>query len=435
MSSLPARWIRSVLALSAVLAVLPALAHDVPASAALIDIRHADVGIELRLPLGELASALRWEPSPAADAVVPEHEVELRQYIGERVHLSTDDGRAFKIAIDTIGTEHSRNPNWRDNDWIIVRLHAEPPPGAGLQRLRFEDSLIAHRVISHQALVYLRRDVALALLGDQPQLLGVLGFGATSVDIERANASLWHGVRALFAAGLRHIAEGADHLCFLLALMLPAPLLARGRRWAQPARPRAACGNLLRAVSGFTLGHSLTLALVGLGVWMPPSRPVETGIALTVLLSALHAIRPLFASREWRVAALFGLVHGLAFGGAIAIHGDDAWGTTLSVLCFNLGIEAAQLLMVAAVFPWLLLWSRSPAYARFRVVLAGLLAMTATIWALARAAGGEDPSAPAIEWIRAHALLGLPPLIVSALVAQRSRIAAGFRAPLHSGPL
>ena len=144
---------------------------------------------------------------------------------------------------------------------------------------------------------------------------------------------------------MRHIAEGTDHLLFLLVLLLPAPLLlTKGRRWGGFGGVGYSLRRLLLIVTAFTLGHSFTLLLGALGWVRLPSQPVEVLIAVSILVSAGHAVRPLFPGREAWVAAGFGLVHGLAFASTLANLHLEAGPMALSILGFNLGIELMQLL-------------------------------------------------------------------------------------------
>jgi HupE / UreJ protein len=92
----------------------------------------------------------------------------------------------------------------------------------------------------------------------------------------------------------------------------------------------------LRIVTAFTLGHSLTLLAGALGWLRLPGQPVEILIAVSILVSAAHAQRPLFPGREAQVAAGFGLVHilvhGLAFTGTLAGLHLSAGPLALSIL-------------------------------------------------------------------------------------------------------
>ena len=192
----------------------------------------------------------------------------------------------------------------------------------------------------------------------------------------------WSGLQlsSLFRLGMRHIAEGTDHLLFLLVLLLPAPLLAAGARWAAPATVRQSLLHILGIVTAFTIGHSLTLTLAAMNIVHVPSRPVEVLIAVSILVSAVHALRPLFPGKEAWIAAFFGLVHGLAFASTLDRLGLSRWDRVAGILSFNLGIEAMQLLVVALVLPSLLVISRASAYSAFRIAGAVFACIVSAMW-------------------------------------------------------
>lgn len=194
---------------------------------------------------------------------------------------------------------------------------------------------------------------------------------ATAEGSSAAESFAWSGLIGAFYLGVHHISEGTDHLLFLLTLLLPAPLLTLAGRWKGGATIRRSLIHILGIVTAFTLGHSLTLALSGFGLVRLPSQPVEVLIAVSILVSAVHAIRPLFPGRETIIAASFGLIHGLAFASALNELGLRGFYRLISVLGFNLGIEAMQLAVVTITFPALLLLSRTRFYSPFRIAGAG----------------------------------------------------------------
>jgi hypothetical protein len=171
----------------------------------------------------------------------------------------------------------------------------------------------------------------------------------------------WSTFASTVPLGMRHIAEGKDHLLFLLALLLPAPFVAVGRRWVRHGSVRYGALRLLRVVTAFTIGHSITLGLAATNVVRAPVRPVEFLIAVSIFVTAIHAIRPIFPGREAWVAGGFGLVHGLAFATMIAGYGIDPWHTTLTVAGFNVGIELMQAAVLLVAVPWLLVMAQSRA--------------------------------------------------------------------------
>ena len=156
-----------------------------------------------------------------------------------------------------------------------------------------------------------------------------------------AGKSEWTAVaRTYLGLGIEHILLGVDHLLFVLALLFLVG------SW-----PR-----LVGTVSAFTLAHSITLAAATLGWVHVPQAPVEAAIALSIVFVAaeiLHAAagRPGLAARKpWLVAFSFGLLHGLGFAGALRDVGIPQDAIPAALAFFNLGVEAGQLLFVAAVF-------------------------------------------------------------------------------------
>lgn len=150
----------------------------------------------------------------------------------------------------------------------------------------------------------------------------------------------WHDTaRTYFLLGVEHILLGIDHLLFVLALLL----LVRGP-WM-----------LVKTVTAFTAAHSITLALAVFGWAAAPQPPVEAVIALSIAFAAAEVPRarrsaPSLAARlPWLMAFGFGLLHGFGFGGALKEIGLPQTDVPLAFLSFNLGIEAGQLLFVAAV--------------------------------------------------------------------------------------
>jgi hypothetical protein len=201
--------------------------------------------------------------------------------------------------------------------------------------------------------------------------------------------------------------------------MLPAPLVAIGGRWRRGPSARRSAVRVVHVVSAFAVGHSTTLVLAGLGVIHVPSRPVETLIAASIAVSAVHAIRPLVSRGEMLIAAGFGLVHGLAFASALGELGLTHGSLMSSLFGFNLGIEVTQLLVVALMMPSLLILARTAWYTAFRVTLASAGCVFAASWLLERATiTSSDPFLPLTEWLVHHPFLVTTSVAVLALVAQ-----------------
>lgn len=158
-------------------------------------------------------------------------------------------------------------------------------------------------------------------------------------------------LRAFLDEGVWHILKGYDHILFLLTLLLPAVVLYRQGQWQPRESLRDAIIDVLKVVTAFTVAHSLTLTLAVNGLVNLPSRLVESGIALTVVLGALNNLIPLVRERRWALAFAFGLIHGLGFASVLADLGLHGWNLALALIGFNVGVEAGQLAIVLVFIP------------------------------------------------------------------------------------
>jgi hydrogenase/urease accessory protein HupE len=149
----------------------------------------------------------------------------------------------------------------------------------------------------------------------------------------------WAIAATYLKLGVEHILLGVDHLLFVLALML----IARTTR------------ELIKAITAFTVAHSITLAAATLGFVHVPPKPVEAAIALSIAFVALEIIRArdgesgIAARAPWIVAFAFGLLHGFGFAGALSEIGLPAGHVPVALLFFNVGVEVGQLLFVGLV--------------------------------------------------------------------------------------
>lgn len=400
---------RLLIWLALLLAAAPAAAHLTPNSEIRLDFGAHRVEAEAIIPLAELSFALRRQV-PAT--LGPVRNQAVRRYVASR--LSVSGWQVRPTAIDIV--QEAGPPDLR------ARFDLIPPAGLSPRRFDLHYSAVIDRVPNHIVLVVARNDFAGAHLSERAEMLGGLQPGAMVLRIDRGPGSDWRGFVSAIGLGMHHIAEGHDHLLFLIALLLPAPVLAAGRSWNGYGGWRHTMRTLVAVVSAFTLGHSMTLIGGAFFGWRLPVQPVEIGIAVSILVSAIHAWRPLFPGREAFVAAGFGLVHGLAFATLIGRFGLDPLQKAKSILGFNLGIELVQLMVVAAVMPALVLLARTRWYPAVRSTGAVFAGVSATAWILERALGFDNPVGRAIDTGLGHApwlLAALTAFAVLVFVAER----------------
>jgi len=179
-----------------------------------------------------------------------------------------------------------------------------------------------------------------------------------------------------FVIGVEHIVFGYDHLLFVVALVL----LLSGIR------------TIALAITSFTVAHSLTLVGTTLGFLGLPQKPVEAIIALSIVFLAVEIIKkkdgePRLSERiPWVVAFAFGLLHGFGFAGALAEIGLPESEVPMALLTFNIGVEAGQLLIVAATMLLLLALRRwRPHWARPTIQLSTYaIGSIAAMWLIER---------------------------------------------------
>ncbi len=264
-------------------------------------------------------------------------------------------------------------------------------------------------VSSHLHLARIRLDGA-------PAVERVFVIGATAAPLAAGPAPVASDPGAFVKLGVEHIATGWDHLLFLLALLLAGFGLA----------------EVATVVTGFTVAHSLTLALGVLGWVEPEGRVVESLIALSIgVVSVENTLLTLGATARrqlvvactglfalavvacgvgglalpalpvagvglfslcyfglvararrgfrlrWLLAFVFGLVHGFGFAGFLTEMALPPERLALALLGFNVGVELGQLAAVVAVWPLLRFGLRKAGGQRTLVIQAGSAAVLA----------------------------------------------------------
>ncbi len=215
------------------------------------------------------------------------------------------------------------------------------------------------------------------------------GDGTQQLDL--SDRSVWRGFVSMIRSGMYHIYIGLDHILFLIALLLPAVVRrnkeAKGilSAWEPVDKFRPAFFYVLRIVTFFTIAHTITLSLAATGIVSLPSRLVETLIAISITLAAIHNIKPFRENETVGIAFIFGLFHGFGFASVLGEVGLGGEFMTISLLGFNIGVELAQVLIICLAFPILYLLRNTKIYKP--VILIGgsiLLIIVSVYWGIER---------------------------------------------------
>ena len=383
---------RRVLAVAAALAsgavlLFPATAsaHSLDSSTISVRVGEDSVDATVSVAVESLDEALGTDYASLTD--VEEYADEVVAYLDVHVAVTGVDGATWTETYSNAGVESVEGITSFSVD---VALDSG---GADTSDFTLAYDAIIEADSAHEAVVVLT-DAA----GDI-STAGVLDSGDNTLLIgEVADV----GVTDMIGYGFAHVLDGADHLLFLITLLLVAPLVVVAGGWRRREGAVPTVTKVVAVVTSFTIGHTLTLIASALGWVSLPTGLVEVLIAVSVAVSASHAIRPLARHGEELIAGGFGLIHGLAFAAILTGLGLEGSTSLIALLAFNIGVELAQLATLALVFPSLYVVSRTRFYAPLRVTGAVLALVAAVGWALDRLGLLENPLTPVEDAVIAH---------------------------------
>lgn len=155
-------------------------------------------------------------------------------------------------------------------------------------------------------------------------------------DTRPSLMSTFNNVRDFANMGMEHLFSGPDHILFICTLIFALMNFH----------------SVVKMLTGFTVGHSITLVLTTLNVFSVSPRFADMGVALTIIYVGIENIfRKEMPKNRWWLVFCFGLIHGMGFSRALREVGLPEHGLVLCLLSFNLGIEFAQIVIVAAIYP------------------------------------------------------------------------------------
>lgn len=369
-----------IVAMAVVGVFAPAAAEAHPTGTTLLTIARegGTVTFDALIPLDQLqtGTGLSFTDHPA-QAIADQNQT-LRDLFVHNVELSGPGGQRWPIAVQSLAADV-----YEGADQLRAKFTALSEGGAIPDTFTLSYHVLIDAIDTHNVYVASNtgKNGATDLLGTvshrHPSLVIML---ARSTPIDFAS---------MMRQGINHFRSGTDHIVFL-ALIAGSTAFARSRK-------RRRVVDLAYRTTAFTIGHSVSLALAAGGVLSPPSKPIEIGIAVTVLLSAVHLAHPLAPQRsEPLMALVFGLIHGFGFVGTLGALGLRGRELFIATLGFNIGIEIAQLGADLLIAPplWWLARTRS---ARYLVAIPA--AVVACGWILERTIGVTNPLAPAIAVI------------------------------------
>lgn len=296
----------------------------------------------------------------------------LFAYALARLDISTEGNGCTLTPGPLKVTEHT------DGGYAVLYFDVDCP--APVARFTAAYHLFAEIDPSHRGLLQVR--------GDGLTQTAVLGPRDPTVDIALAEASYWHAFIDYLSRGIHHIRAGTDHVLFVITFLLPSVLFYRNRRWRPRERAGSAVREVAEVVTGFTVGHSITLAVAVLGIASLPGRLVGSAIALSIVLMALNNLYPVVPRARWALAFTFGLAHGFGFASVLINLDLPRSILALALFAFNLGVEIGQLTIVVLVLPMAIML-RHTAFYRIVVLYGGSLvvAALASVWLYQRALG------------------------------------------------
>lgn len=323
-------------------------AHDQPFSHARLDLKPTGTQVEVQLHPFDAAMliGLGVADSTTGEIAVQRHARAIAEALAPRLHLA-DGRKAIALIWDQSRWDSERRR-------VVVRYHADWQRMPG--QIHFEAHVVPEDP-QHETFLDVHQN-------DRVIRQAVLTKDRPATDFYTTGAAGALAVIATFvAAGMHHIFIGPDHILFLIGLLLLGGRLSR----------------LFTVVTGFTIGHSITLALATLGIVNPPARIVEPLIALSIVWVGIGNLRTKEGGGDWRIfAALgFGLVHGFGFASVLREFGLPKEALGWSLLSFNLGVEAGQACIVALAAPLLLLLRKTAPQAAPRWVAAASWAVIA----------------------------------------------------------
>ena len=363
----------------------PASAHRGEESYLYLDVAANDLEGRVEMPYVDIREVFGMTLEPPDEdirAELEERRPELVEYIQTHTSIGTD-GQRWNLdfgEVDLLGAEGE--PGYAIFPFTVDLPLAEVPREIDVTFTPFFEELD-----NRNSIVLVANDWQRGVFDAEANELVFLDPGTTSGTVDLGDPSQWLNFTGSVGLGVDHIRTGPDHILFVLVLLLPSVLVFAGR-WRPADSFTSSLWRVLKVISMFTLAHSITFSLAGLGILpLPPSALVETVIAVSIAVAALHNLRPVVRNQEWALAFVFGLFHGLGFASLVESLDVSRATQLVSLLGRNVGIEIGQVIAILVAFPALFLLRRTRYYQPAFVLGSIALTVVALVWAAERIFG------------------------------------------------
>lgn len=367
------------------MATSPAAAHETeqPYLYLFLD---EDSGLDgrLELAIGDVAQVLNLE--------LPEDDIDIEQVLRdntEALHGYAEDHLSISTGESELPIEFGQVDLFREAPgelaFAVVQYQVTESPATPPTELQIQFDPFFDEVSGRDGLLLLSGAYENGQFLRDKELLVTFNSDNRDQVIDLGAEGAWGNFRASVTLGIDHIKTGPDHILFVLALLLPSVLIFSGHQWQAIDGFGSSLWRILKIATFFTLAHSITFTLAGMG-WLPtpPSKIVEAIIAGSIAAAALHNIHPLLPNREWSISFLFGLFHGMGFASLVSNLDVSRSSQLISLLGRNVGIEIGQAVVILILFPSLFLLRRTPLYRPFLYVGSMALAALACLWMVER---------------------------------------------------
>ena len=325
------------------------------------------------------------------------HLANIQQYVLQNALFSSKEGIDYKIRFvepDILRAEVF-------GDFVLLKFELEGVKNVP-DKIDVKYEAFIKDIAGHTSLLVIEENQSLGIADNESLHSLEFSPGQTKQELSTTEGILLRSFWAMIRSGIWHIWIGFDHILFLLALLLPSVLSFRKqdevipvefnkKEWKPVEKFKPALKNVVMIVTFFTVAHSITLCLAAFEIISLPSRLVESVIAFSIALAAIHNIYPLISGKEWLIAFVFGLFHGFGFAGILAEKGLGGNYLVLSVFGFNLGVEIGQLAIIVLVFPILYLLRKTFLYPKIRVFGSIILIFVSLYWFIERAFDTDFP--------------------------------------------